>query len=183
MSLLRITGVLAMALTTVEARADGISLTELPDHVTQSVVVIDAPPAEVYRRMTDYARWPQVLSDVTSVRIERGDREHARVRFSSRAFDQTVTIELDNVPDQAIRFRGVKGPPGGRARGEYALTPVDGDRRTRVTATLYLDVVGPAGLLVRDRKIREMRRAKLAADLGDVARFYAAGSAERARTP
>ncbi|MGE0866939.1 MAG: SRPBCC family protein [Kofleriaceae bacterium] len=150
-------------------------LIERPGHVTEAEMIIEAPPAEVYRLVTDYERWPAVLTDVVDVQLVRGGARDGRVRFGSRAFGREVTVLFDNVPDKLIRFRGVKGPPGGRARGEYRLTPVPGSggTRTHVLARLYLDVVGLPGLFVRDSTIRAMRRHKLDRDLTDVARWFA----------
>lgn len=148
--------------------AEPIHIVEKGGHVTEASVIVDAPPDEVYRAVTDYARWPQMLSDVTSVEV-RGER----VKFHSRALGRTVTVELDNVPGREIRFRGVDGPPGGRASGRYVLQLVDGGAHTRVTAELYLDVVGFPGVFVRDAKLRDMRTEKLSRDLTDTARWFA----------
>jgi uncharacterized membrane protein len=146
-----------------------ISLQEMPGHTTEATVDVDAPPAVVYALVTDYARWPQLLGDVRSVKVERGGPRDARVKFRSEILDHTVTVLFDNDPDRSIKFIGVEGPPGGRARGSYLLEPIDGGRRTRVHASLFLDVVGPAGVFVTDSKLRRMREAKLRADLTDVA--------------
>ncbi len=165
----------AMAIAT-DAHAEAITLAEQRNHVTQAVVTIDATPAEIYQLVTDYARWPSMLSDVRSVRVEQGGRRDGRVRFRSRALENQVTILFDNVPDRLIRFKGIKGPPGGRASGQYRLEPISGPGgiRTRVTASLYLDVVGLPGLFVSDAKIQAMRRLKLERDLTDVVRWFSA---------
>jgi uncharacterized membrane protein len=181
---LRIAATLAALAVAPEAHAD-VAIREKPDHVSEAVVTVDASPSEIYAVVTDYARWPSLFSDVENVKVEAGDRHDARVRFRSRAFDHTVTVVFQNDRDRAIRFRGIKGPPGGRARGEYLLVPVDGGTRTQVTARLYLDVVGVPALFVSDRKIRSLRHAKLRADLTDVTRRFASrresASAEPAR--
>jgi hypothetical protein len=150
-----------------------LALTEKPGHVTEGVIRIDAPPADVYRLVTGYARWPAILSDVTSVAVERGGPEDARVRFHSRAIDDDVTVVFSNVRDRLIRFHGVEGPPGGRADGEYRLVPIDGGRRTLVTADVHFDVAGVVGWFVSDARIRGVRRLKLQRDLTDVARYFA----------
>jgi carbon monoxide dehydrogenase subunit G len=147
-----------------------ISLREAPHRTTEATLEVDASPTAVYALVTDYARWSSTLSDVTSVKVERGGPRDARVRFHSRALGHTVTVQFDNEPDHVIRFVGVEGPPGGRANGTYTLEPIDGGRRTRVIASLHLDVVGPAGWVMSDAKLRTMREAKLRADLEDVAR-------------
>lgn len=153
-----------------EAFADPVAIREVRDHTTEATVTVDATPSEIYAMVTDYARWPAILSDVRSVKVESGTPDNARVRFRSNILGYEVTLQFDNERDRAIRFRGIKGPPGGRASGTYVLEPIDGGRRTRVTATLYLDVVGIPSLFAGGAKLRGMREAKLRADMTDVSR-------------
>lgn len=155
-----------------EVLADPIALREAGDHLTEATVTIDATPAEIYAVVTDYPRWQAIFSDVSSLKVERGTREDARVRFHSKVFDHDVTVQFANQPDHQIRFEGVKGPPGGRARGTYLLEPVAGGK-TRVVATLYLDVVGLPGVFVSGGKLRHMREVKLRTDITDVMRAVA----------
>jgi uncharacterized membrane protein len=169
---LAISASLVLAAVTSDAAAQGVQLVERPGHVTEARVVVDASPSEIYALVTSYGNWPAIFSDVASVEVRSGDRQHARVRFRSRALGTTVTVAFDNVPGRAIRFHGIEGPPGGRADGEYDLVPL-ADGRTHVVARLYMDVVGAPGLFVRDARIRDMRRTKLRADMEDVARFFA----------
>jgi hypothetical protein len=164
---------LAVLATVTGASADPLTIVERPNHTTEATVVVDASPQRVYDLCTDYAHWKNVFHDIESVSVERGDRNHARVRFSSRALQHEVTVQFDNEPGRAIHFKGVEGPPGGRASGSYVLTPVDGGRRTQVDAKLYMEVVGPVGWFVSDSKVRSMRQAKVRADLGDAARVFA----------
>lgn len=172
LSFVGILGVLGVAR---GAHGEAVPLVERPDHVTEAVVTLDAKPAEIYQLITDYGRWPAILTDVTSVKVESGGREDAHVRFRSRALGREFVIAFHNEPDRLIRFEGIEGPPGGRATGTYALEPLDGGKRTRVTARMYMDVKGVAGVFVRDSTIRNMRRAKLEADVTDVARHFAGG--------
>jgi hypothetical protein len=150
-----------------------IQLVEKPGHITETTIVVDAPPRQVYDLLTDYPRWQAVFSDVLSLEVRPGGREHAEVRFKSRALEHWVTVRFDNIPGQVVRFRNVKTPLGTRARGEYRLMPLDNGTRTQITAWVYLDVVGASGLFVRDNTIREYRRAKVAADAQDVMRRFA----------
>jgi uncharacterized membrane protein len=153
-----------------ETYADPIAIRETGHHATEATVVVDATPSQVYALVTDYDRWPRLLSDVRNVKVEREGRENARVRFHSDVFKNDVTVQFANQPDHLIQFEGVKGPPGGRARGSFLLEPLDGGRKTRVTASLYLDVVGLPSLFVGESKLRPMREAKLRADMNDVLR-------------
>lgn len=154
------------------ADADEIRLTERPDHVTEVRVVINATPSEIYAFVTDYTRWTTIFSDISSVKLESGGRDDAKLKFHSRALGRTVTVKFDNEPDRRISFVGVKGPPGGRAWGEFVLVPLEDSRGTEVTAKLYMDVVGAPGWFVSDSKVTDMRRAKLRADITDVTRHF-----------
>lgn len=168
----RLTGAFAALAIVSEASAATIALNDKPGDITEATVILDAPPSEIYALVTDYAQWGMIFSDVLSVRVKGGGRDNARVEFKSRVLENQVTIEFANQPDQLITFRGVEGPRGGRARGSYLLTPIDGGARTVVTANLYLDVVGVPGLFVSDAKIKRMRQAKLRADLTDLSRRF-----------
>ena len=147
-------------------------MTERPGRITEAIAIVDATPEQIYDLVTDYANWRNVLSDVQSVSLEAGGRRHAQVRFRSRALQHEVTVQFDNVPGRQIRFQGIKGPPGGRASGEFLLEPIDA-HRTKVTARLYMDVVGVPSLFVRGSSIRAMREDKLRSDMADVVRRFA----------
>jgi carbon monoxide dehydrogenase subunit G len=163
----------ATAAPTSAGPAPSFMLIDKPGNVTEATLTIDASPAEVYALVTDYANWTRVLpSDVRSVKVERPGRETARVHFTSASFGRAVTVQFANEANHILRFKGVKGPPGGVAAGTYRLEPMNGGQRTKVTATLYLDIKGPAALFVSDAKIKRMRHAKLQADLSDVLRAF-----------
>lgn len=142
------------------------------EHVSEARITVEASPSEVYGVMTDYARWPQIFSDVRSVAIERGGRDDARVRFRSRLLRYEVTVQFHNEPGHRIAFEGVTGPPGGRASGWYVLAAIDGGHRTEVHASLHLELVGVPRLLIGEARVRAVREAKLAIDLADAARAF-----------
>ncbi len=168
-SRLRALGTVAAVVIAADARADSVSLSEKPDHVTEAIVVVDASPAQIYQLVTDYARWPQILHDVESVKVEAGGRRDAKVRFRSAALGHEVAVKFDNVENREIRFNSVDAPPGARASGTYVLEPLDGGARTKVVATFYLDVHGVASVFIGNAKLRTMRQNKLRADMNDVA--------------
>lgn len=167
-------GLTTLLIAATSAHADTVQLAELPGHITEGRVIVDASPAEIYELVTSYSQWPQYFSDIEAVKVESGGRDDARIEFRSRAIDRKVTVQFDNEPGVAVNFRGVKGPPGGRSSGRYTLIPLDGGKRTQVVAQLYMDVVGPPALFVRDTAIRDIRQIKLKADLGDIAAHFAA---------
>lgn len=154
------------------AVAEEATLTELGGAKTQGVIVVDASPAKVYTLVTDYENWPNVLTDIKRVDVKSGGRQEAKVWFDSRAMKHGVTVQFDNTKDSVINFRLVDGPRGARATGEYVLEEIDGGKRTKITATLYMNVVGAVGWLVRDKTIRKMRQKKLRTDLEDLARYF-----------
>jgi len=166
-----------------DAAGEGVSLSEKPGHTTVASVIVNAPPAQVYAAATDYARWPQILHDIQWAKIQGGGPRDAKVRFRSTTLEHEIAVQFDNVPDRSIRFKGVDGPPGARATGDYELVPIDSGTRTRIDATLYLDVVGAPGLFVRDSTTKRMRQNKLRADLGDVAARFATAGGSAATAP
>ena len=168
---LSIIAVLALCSIAKAGPTDRAAISEASKTVSKATITVDAPPGDVYVLITDYAQWRKFLTDVTYVKVETGGRRDARVRMESRALEHKVTIAFDNDPDKAVRFKLVDGPPGARATGEYLLVGIDGGKRTRIDATLYMDVVGVTGIFVTDKKIRKMRQAKLRTDLEDVARW------------
>lgn len=165
--------VAVLALTSIAntAPVERVTISEASKTVSKATITVDAPPADIYALMTDYASWRKFLTDIVSVKVESGGRRDARVRMKSRALENTATVAFDNDPGRAVRFKLVDGPPGARATGEYLLVGIDGGKRTRIDATLYMDVVGAVGILVTNKKIRNMRQAKLRADLEDLARW------------
>jgi uncharacterized membrane protein len=173
MSRLRAAGAVAALALAADAHGENVSLTEKPDDVTEATVLIDAPPAQIYELVTDYARWPQILSDVKSVKVEAGGRHDARIRFESVALEHDVTVKFDNIANREVRFRSVNLIPGAHASGAYVLQPMDGGTRTMVVATLYLHVGGLPRVFVSAKKAQAMRQSKLRADLGDVAAWFA----------
>lgn len=168
---LRIAGALVALCVATPAFGEKLTVRERSADLTEATVVIDAPPRQVYELATNYPLWPALFTDIRSVKVESGTRERARVRFGSNAFDREITVQFDNVPDRAIRFLAISGAPGGKARGEYVLTPLDGGRRTRVTARLFVKIVGPAAMVVSKSEARSMRQRKLRADLTDTQRW------------
>ncbi|HTR54470.1 MAG TPA: SRPBCC family protein [Kofleriaceae bacterium] len=169
---IRLAAIVAGLVHVAEARADPVVLSELPNHVTAGSVTIDAPPAEVYREVTEYARWPRLFGDVEWVRVESGGPRDAKLWFHSRIFGHDFELKFDNDPGRAIRFLGVGGPPGAHAHGEYVFQPIDGGKRTRVDANLYVDVSGFASILMRPSRVTAMRRDKLRSDLADTAHHF-----------
>jgi len=165
-------GMIATCAVAASAHAAPVVVTEKPGHTTQATVTVDASPQEVYRVASDYARWPTVLADVTAVTIQRGGRRDARLKFRSKALGRVVAIQFDNDPDRAIKFRGVGGPPGSNAYGEYRFEAIAGGR-TRITATFMLHAGGISSLFVSGAAVERMRRTKLQSDLADLARCFA----------
>lgn len=158
------------------AAAGPATIWEVDDTTSAGQVVVAAPPASVYAAATDYATWGDLFSDVIWVEHLEGGREDGLVRSKSRALGKTSTIRFDNVADELVAFRMVKGPPGARARGRYTLTADESGKQTTIDGELYLEATGLTGVLLGDEKVRNMRRAKLQADLDDLAAYFGTAS-------
>jgi uncharacterized membrane protein len=159
-------------LATVAYAQPNIAIREVPGHRTEATVDLDAPPDKVYAAMTNYDRWQTFLTDVKSLHVLSGGRENAKVRTESRSLGSEVTIAFQNIPNKAMRFTLIDGPPGARGSGELVLVPLDNGARTRVRAMLYLEVVGLPGWFVSDSRLRTARQGKLRQDLTDLGRAF-----------
>jgi uncharacterized membrane protein len=163
----------AFALAAADARADGVTIDEKPDHTTEASVTVEAAPAKIYELVTNYAAWTQILHDVKTVKVQAGGRGDAQVRFLSNDLGHEVSVKFENVDGHEIRFHSVGAPHGVSANGSYVLEPLDGGARTKITATFYLNVRGAASMIVSSSKARTMRQQKLRDDLGDIAARFA----------
>jgi hypothetical protein len=166
----RLAGALTMALATAR-RPELATIAETARHVSEATIVVGAPPREVYRTLTDYLRWPVLLSDVASIYVERGGRDHARVRVRSRLFGRELAIVFASLP--GLGLRGLVGSRRARADARFTIEPIDAGARSLLTASLYLEAIGIARWCVPETHIRELRRAKLRLDLGDLAGYLA----------
>lgn len=72
-------------------------------------VEIPAPVSEVYRRLTEFQRFPEFMNNVKEVRPLGGGRYHwiARVLGTKQEWDSEVTDQQDN---QRISWRNLSGP-------------------------------------------------------------------------
>ena len=73
-------------------------------------VKVPAPVAEVYRRWTDFARFPEFMEPIQQVRPLGGGRYHwsGRLLGTQQEWETEVTNQQEN---QQIAYRSVKGPP------------------------------------------------------------------------
>lgn len=155
-----------------EVAAAGAELWEVDRTTSAGRISIPASPERIYEIATDYADWRSVFSDVLAVEVIESGREDALVRFKSKALEHTTTIRFGNTPNAIVAFTLVEGPPGAVSTGRYVLTPA-GDGTTTLSAELYMEVTGLSGLFISDARVRKMRRAKLRADLEDLAAYFA----------
>lgn len=73
-------------------------------------VKVPAPVAEVYRRWTDFSRYPEFLEHIEEVRPVGGGRYHwsGRLLGPKQEWETAVTTQQEN---QRIAWRSVAGPP------------------------------------------------------------------------
>ncbi len=101
---------------------------------------IPAPISEVYRRLTDFSRYPEFMTNVKEVRPLGGGRYHwvARVLGTKQEWDSEVTDQQEN---QRISWRNLSGPTN---IGTIHLQPLP-NNRTEVQ--LRLEYAPPGGVM------------------------------------
>lgn len=102
-------------------------------------VVIDRPAQDVWRVLTDWARAPQWMKGVESMRAESGTRIGSTIVFHARGKTRTSEI-VDLDEGRSITLVTIQG--GVTARYVYRLESLDGDARTRARLTADLATSG-----------------------------------------
>jgi uncharacterized membrane protein len=103
-------------------------------------IEVPAPVSEVYRRWTDFTRFPEFMDSIQEVRPLGGGRHHwvARVLGGKQEWDSEVTDQQEN---HHIAWRSVNGAPN---RGTVTLQPLP-NNRTRVD--LRMEYTPPGGMV------------------------------------
>jgi uncharacterized membrane protein/predicted membrane protein len=101
---------------------------------------VAAPVSEVYRRWTDFSRFPEFMESVQEVRPLGGGRYHwvARLLGAKQEWDSEV---IDQQENHHITWRNINGPP---SRGTVTLLPLP-NNRTRVD--LLMEYTPPGGVV------------------------------------
>jgi uncharacterized protein YndB with AHSA1/START domain len=103
-------------------------------------IEVPAPVSEVYRRWTDFARFPEFMESVQQVRPLGGGRYHwvARVLGAKREWDAEVTDQQEN---HHVSWRSISGANN---RGTVTMQPLP-NNRTRVE--LHMEYTPPGGMM------------------------------------
>lgn len=103
-------------------------------------IEVPAPVSEVYRRWTDFSRFPEFMESIQEIRPLGGGRYHwvARVLGTKQEWDAEVTDQQEN---HHISWRNINGAPN---KGTVTLQPLP-NNRTRVD--LRMEYTPPGGMV------------------------------------
>lgn len=103
-------------------------------------VQVPAPVAEVYRRWTDFSRFPEFMEHIQEVRPVGGRRYHWSGRFlgAKQEWDTEVTTQQEN---QQVIWRSVNGPP------QSATVTFEPLPNNQTQVRLRMEYTPPGGLL------------------------------------
>ena len=128
-------------------------------------IEVAAPVAEVYRRWTDFSRFPEFMSNVQEVRPLGGGRYHwvARILGSKQEWDAEVTDKNEN---QRISWKNLNGATN---NGAVTFQPLP-NNKTRVS--LRLEYTPPGGVVGQKLdKLTQTTRREVKEDLENFARL------------
>jgi uncharacterized membrane protein len=137
-------------------------------------IEVPAPVSEVYRRWTDFSRFPEFMQNVKEVRPLGGGRYHwvANILGTKQEWDSEVTDKEEN---QRISWRSLNGPTHA---GTVTLNPLP-NNRTRVQ--LHMEHTPPGGVVGKNLdKMTQATRRMVKRDLENFARVV---RGERAMGP
>ena len=111
---------------------------------------ISAPVSDIYRRLTDFSRYPEFMSHVKEVRPLGGGRYHwlARVLGQKQEWDSEVTDQQEN---ERLSWRNVSGPTN---IGTIWLQPLPNNR---TAVQLRLEYAPPDG--VAGQKLEQLQES------------------------
>jgi len=147
-----------------QTSATGRMLSENALALDESIEV-PAPIAEVYRRWTDFARFPEFMNNVEAVRPLGGGRYHwvARVLGTKREWDAEVTDQQEN---HRIAWRSLNGASNA---GTVTFQPLP-NNNTKVH--LHLEYTPPGGAIgQRLEKLAHMTQYEVREDLKNFRRL------------
>lgn len=140
---------LALAMLTASTAAPEVSHALYGDHgrTVSASTFVQAPPAAVYRVLTDYAHMHEFMPMVVRVEALSETPSTARVMFHFRYlrfFDFEETDERELEPPHRISFRSIHGPLKS-ASGIWRMTPERGGTRLsyRISAEPHFALPGP----------------------------------------
>ncbi len=128
-------------------------------------IEVPAPVAEVYRRWTDFSRFPEFMNNVEAVRPLGGGRHHwvARILGTKQEWDSDVTDQQEN---QRISWRSLNGAPNA---GTVTFQPLP-NNRTRVQ--LRMEYTPPGGTMGQKlEKMTQITRRQVREDLENFRRL------------
>lgn len=140
-------------------------------------IEVAAPVAEVYRRWTDFARFPEFMDNVEAVRPLGGGRYHwvARILGAKQEWDAEV---IDQQENQRISWRSLNGASN---TGTVTLHPLP-NNRTRVQ--LRMEYTPPGGMVGQKLdKLTQTTRRQVREDLNNFRRVISGEKKETTEMP
>lgn len=128
-------------------------------------IEVPAPVAEIYRRWTDFSRFPEFMQNVKEVRPLGGGRYHwvANILGTKQEWDSEVTDKEEN---QRISWRNLNGATNA---GTVTFNPLP-NNRTRIH--LRMEHTPPGGMVGKNLdKLTQTTRRAVRQDLENFARM------------
>jgi uncharacterized membrane protein len=127
---------------------------------------IPAPISEVYRRLTDFSRFPEFMNNVKEVRPLGGGRYHwiARVLGQKQEWDSEVTDQQEN---ERLSWRNLSGPTN---IGTIWLQPLPNNR---TAVQLRMEYTPPGGVVGQKlEQLTESHRKQVKQSLENLRRAF-----------
>ncbi|MBI4237940.1 MAG: SRPBCC family protein [Deltaproteobacteria bacterium] len=107
-------------------------------------ILINAPIERVFAVITDFAAYPEFLSDVTSARVVRTDGDCQDVEFRLQLMTTIhYTLRMQLAPPQGVRWHLVQGQFMRSNDGSWALKTANGGTEATYTVDIGLGMLVP----------------------------------------
>jgi hypothetical protein len=146
--------------------------------ITEGDVTIPGDPATLYATVLDYKRWPDLFANIAKVEVTSQQGVDAMVTLIAPDGHRD-NVHFHNQPQaRMIWFEDTHGRAD--VWVETMFVPGDLPGTTRVHTRLYAEVKGVASLVVSDSQVKNMRQARVMADLAHLRKYVLSRSTANA---
>jgi len=132
---------------------------------------VSTNPNSVWIRLQDVDKWPQIFSDIKSLKVKKHKGDEWTVEIESRTMtcgshDWIVRFLPNRTIEMAI------GAPGIKARGVTMVKEGKSLTNSVVTYWLFIEVTGVVGWFVSEKDLRQKQEKIAQANLRDLEKVF-----------
>jgi hypothetical protein len=173
--------ILAAALLVSLARSDDADAQQAPtSQVTRDTndprwiwgtVTVNGTPEHVWSRVERVEAWPLILTDIAQMKVVEHHDTRWKIDLETKTFGHgPIGFDVVTSPDRVATLKADKVGVHVLANTRVKPGPVSG--QSVVTYSVFIEVNGPASLLISEKTLREKQAHMAQVALNDIARAF-----------